>query len=65
MVNHSSICARNLALRELLEQSIFNEPAKYFGAKEKFQPKNEETLLLQHNHKQVFYKTFYYFSHNF
>lgn len=48
-----SPCARVLALRELLEQSIYNEPAKHFGAKEKFDPQAEEILLLQQNHKQV------------
>lgn len=49
-----SPCARVLALRELLENSIFNEGAKYFGAKEKFQDNFEEMLLLHQNHKQVF-----------
>lgn len=48
-----SQCARVLALRELLEQSIYNEPAKYFGAKEKFDPQTEDVRLLQQNHKQV------------
>ncbi|XP_046419986.1 integrator complex subunit 5 isoform X1 [Neodiprion fabricii] len=47
-----SQCARVLALRELLEQSIYNEPAKYFGAKVKFDPQTEDILLLQQNHKQ-------------
>ncbi|KAK1117511.1 hypothetical protein K0M31_016544 [Melipona bicolor] len=48
-----SPCARVLALREILGYSINNDPAKYFGAKEKFVPKFEETLLLHQNHKQV------------
>ncbi|CAL7942676.1 unnamed protein product [Xylocopa violacea] len=48
-----SPCARVLALREILGHSINNDPAKYFGAKEKFEPKFEETLLLHQNHKQV------------
>ncbi|XP_020294482.1 integrator complex subunit 5 isoform X2 [Pseudomyrmex gracilis] len=48
-----SSCARALALREILENGINNEPAKYFGAKEKFEPRFEEMLLLQQNHKQV------------
>ena len=48
-----SPCARVLALRQILGHSINNDPAKYFGAKEKFEPKFEETLLLHQNHKQV------------
>lgn len=48
-----SSCARVLALREILGHSINNDPAKYFGAKEKFEPKFEEILLLHQNHKQV------------
>ncbi|XP_043602647.1 integrator complex subunit 5 isoform X1 [Bombus pyrosoma] len=48
-----SPCARVLALREILGHSINNNPAKYFGAKEKFEPEFEETLLLHQNHKQV------------
>ncbi|XP_076180595.1 integrator complex subunit 5 omd isoform X2 [Ptiloglossa arizonensis] len=48
-----SPCARALALREILGHSINNDPAKYFGAKEKFEPKFEEMLLLHQNHKQV------------
>lgn len=48
-----SPCARVLALREILVNSISNDLAKYFGAKEKFEPKFEETLLLHQNHKQV------------
>ncbi|XP_076236302.1 integrator complex subunit 5 omd isoform X2 [Calliopsis andreniformis] len=46
-------CARVLALREILGHSIDNDPAKYFGAKEKFEPEFEEMLLLHQNHKQV------------
>ena len=42
-----------LALREILGNSINNEQAKYFGAKEKFEPCFEEPLLLHQNHKQV------------
>lgn len=48
-----SSCARVLALREILVSSINNEQAKYFGAKEKFEPRFEETLLLHQNHRQV------------
>lgn len=48
-----SPCARVLALREILENSIDNEQAKHFGAKEKFEPRFEEPLLLHQNHKQV------------
>ncbi|XP_072762301.1 integrator complex subunit 5 [Anoplolepis gracilipes] len=48
-----SPCARVLALREILGNSIDNEQAKYFGAKEKFEPRFEEPLLLHQNHKQV------------
>lgn len=48
-----SPCARVLALREILGHSINNDPSKYFGAKEKFEPKFEEMLLLHQNHKQV------------
>ncbi|KAM0729054.1 Integrator complex subunit 5 [Formica fusca] len=49
-----SPCARVLALREILENSIDNEQAKHFGAKEKFEPRFEEPLLLhKQNHKQV------------
>ena len=48
-----SPCARVLALREILGYSINNDSAKYFGAKEKFDPKFEEMLLLHQNHKQV------------
>ncbi|CAL1679213.1 unnamed protein product [Lasius platythorax] len=48
-----SPCARVLALREMLENSINNEQAKYFGAKEKLEPRFEETLLLHQNHRQV------------
>ncbi|XP_070157213.1 integrator complex subunit 5 [Polyergus mexicanus] len=48
-----SPCARVLALRELLGNSINNEQAKHFGAKEKFEPRFEEPLLLHQNHKQV------------
>lgn len=48
-----SPCARVLALREILGNSINNEQAKNFGAKEKFQPHFEEMLLLHQNHKQV------------
>lgn len=48
-----SSCARVLALREILGHCINNDPAKYFGAKEKFEPKFEEILLLHQNHKQV------------
>ncbi|XP_024943698.1 integrator complex subunit 5 [Cephus cinctus] len=47
-----SPCARVLALRELLRNSIYNDPAKYFGGKEKFEPKIEDMLLLHQNHKQ-------------
>lgn len=54
MISHSAMCARHLALRELLERSIFNEQAKFFGAKEKFQQKAEDSHLLQQNHKQVY-----------
>jgi hypothetical protein len=49
-----SPCARVLALREILENSIDNEQAKHFGAKEKFEPHFEEMPLLHQNHKQVF-----------
>lgn len=48
-----SPCARVLALREILGNSIDNEQAKYFGAKQKFEPRFEETSLLHQNHKQV------------
>ncbi|CAK9817794.1 Integrator complex subunit 5 [Anthophora plagiata] len=48
-----SPCARVLALREILGHSINSDPAKYFGAKEKFESKFEEALLLHQNHKQV------------
>ncbi|EFN88542.1 Integrator complex subunit 5 [Harpegnathos saltator] len=48
-----SPCARVLALREILGNSINNEQAKCFGAKEKFEPHFEEMLLLHQNHKQV------------
>lgn len=48
-----STSARVLALREILGNSINNEQAKYFGAKEKFEPRFEEMLLLHQNHKQV------------
>ncbi|KYM81411.1 Integrator complex subunit 5 [Atta colombica] len=48
-----STSARVLALREILGNSINNEQAKYFGAKEKFEPHFEEMLLLHQNHKQV------------
>ncbi|KAL6261168.1 hypothetical protein P5V15_008692 [Pogonomyrmex californicus] len=48
-----STSARVLALREILGNSINNEQAKYFGAKEKFVPRFEEMLLLHQNHKQV------------
>lgn len=51
-----SSCARVLALREILVSSINNEQAKYFGAKEKFEPRFEETLLLHQNHRQVYTK---------
>jgi len=44
---------RVLALREILGNSINNEQAKYFGAKEKFEPHFEEMLLLHQNHRQV------------
>ncbi|XP_008210247.1 integrator complex subunit 5 [Nasonia vitripennis] len=44
--------ARVLALREILEIAIFGDPAKYFGAKEKFKFNATEVLLLQQNHKQ-------------
>ncbi|XP_066597550.1 integrator complex subunit 5 [Prorops nasuta] len=47
-----SPCARALALREILSHSISEGPAKYFGAKEKLEPKFEEMLLLTQNHKQ-------------
>lgn len=48
-----STSARVLALREILGNSINNEQAKYFGAKEKFEPRFEEMLLLHQNHRQV------------
>ncbi|XP_076653027.1 integrator complex subunit 5 omd [Halictus rubicundus] len=48
-----SPCARVLALREILGHTINGDPAKYFGAKEKFEPRFEEMLLLHQNHKQV------------
>lgn len=49
-----SPCARVLALREILENSIsISKKAKCFGAKEKFEPRFEEMLLLHQNHKQV------------
>lgn len=51
-----SPCARVLALREMLGNSINNEQAKYFGAKEKLEPRFEETLLLHQNHRQVLYR---------
>ncbi|KAJ8666827.1 hypothetical protein QAD02_008489 [Eretmocerus hayati] len=44
--------ARALALREILETAIFGDPAKYFGAKEKFKANFSDSLLLQQNHKQ-------------
>lgn len=49
-----SPCARVLALREILVNSINNGQSKYFGAKEKFEPHFEEMLLLHQNHKQVY-----------
>ncbi|XP_012270853.1 integrator complex subunit 5 [Orussus abietinus] len=52
MLSCYSQCARVLALRELLENSIYNDPSKYFGAKEKFESHTEDPLLLQQNHKQ-------------
>lgn len=45
--------ARVLALREILEMTIFGDPGKYFGAKEKFDFNITDPLLLQQNHKQV------------
>ncbi|XP_035740370.1 integrator complex subunit 5-like [Vespa mandarinia] len=48
-----SQCARVLALRDILVHCINNDPAKYFGAKEKFEPQFEEMLLLHQNHRQV------------
>lgn len=51
-----SPCARVLALREILVNSINNGQSKYFGAKEKFEPRFEEMLLLHQNHKQVYIK---------
>ncbi|KAL0106307.1 hypothetical protein PUN28_016197 [Cardiocondyla obscurior] len=52
-LSYCSASARVFALRELLGNSINNEQAKYFGAKEKFEPRFEEMLLLHQNHKQV------------
>ncbi|XP_012524934.1 integrator complex subunit 5 isoform X2 [Monomorium pharaonis] len=52
-IGGGAVSARVLALREILENSINNEQAKYFGAKEKVEPHFEETLLLHQNHKQV------------
>lgn len=48
-----SPCARMLALREILGNSINNGHAKYFGAKENFELRFEDMLLLHQNHKQV------------
>ncbi|XP_043288264.1 integrator complex subunit 5 [Venturia canescens] len=47
-----SSSARVLALRELLSNSIFNEPSKYFGAKVNHEQKSDNLLLLSQNHKQ-------------
>ncbi|XP_043477683.1 integrator complex subunit 5 [Leptopilina heterotoma] len=52
LLTNYSACSRTLALRELLAFSLFNGPAKYFGAREKFEFRVEETFLLQQNHKQ-------------
>lgn len=52
-----SPCAQNFALRELLEQSIFGESAKFFGAKTKMTQQDENKLLLHQNHKQVLIDT--------
>ncbi|XP_033223352.1 integrator complex subunit 5 isoform X2 [Belonocnema kinseyi] len=47
-----SACARALAIRELLANSMFSDPAKFFGAKVKFEPHVQPTFLLHRNHKQ-------------
>lgn len=52
VLSRYSASARVLALRELLCNSIFNEPAQYFGAKVNHEQKNENSLLLNQNHKQ-------------
>lgn len=51
LITSKSTCARVLAIRELLENSLYGEPAKYFGAKEKLDSDTKDYLLLQQNHK--------------
>ncbi|KAK0086015.1 hypothetical protein PV325_004038 [Microctonus aethiopoides] len=51
LMTSRSSCARVLAIRELLENSIYGEPAKFFGAKVKPDEEVKEFSLLQQNHK--------------
>ncbi|XP_008547533.1 integrator complex subunit 5 [Microplitis demolitor] len=44
-------CARVLAIRELVENSIYGEPGKYFGAKVKPDELVKDFSLLHQNHK--------------
>lgn len=50
MASRSS-CARVLAIRELLENSIYGEPAELFGAIVKWKEEAKDFSLLQQNHK--------------
>ncbi|XP_015116188.1 integrator complex subunit 5 [Diachasma alloeum] len=47
----TSPCARVLAIRELIENAIYGDPAKFFGAKVKSSSDSKDYLLLEHNHK--------------
>uniref|UniRef100_A0A0C9QQX7 INTS5 protein n=2 Tax=Fopius arisanus TaxID=64838 RepID=A0A0C9QQX7_9HYME len=47
----TSPCARVLAIRELVENGIYGDPAKYFGAKVSPPNDSKDYLLLEHNHK--------------
>lgn len=51
LMSVTSSCARVLAIRELIENSIYGAPAKYFGAKVKLPTGSKDYHLLDHNHK--------------
>ncbi|XP_058797109.1 integrator complex subunit 5 [Phymastichus coffea] len=51
LTNYSQY-ARVLACREILETTIFGDPAQFFGARKKFTSNKSKTFLLQQNHKQ-------------
>ncbi|XP_063988292.1 integrator complex subunit 5 [Diachasmimorpha longicaudata] len=51
LMTGTSPCARVLAIRELIENGIYGDPAQLFGAKVKSSNDSKDYLLMEHNHK--------------